>query len=74
MTAACVGAPQALLTLSQQGTGGGSDESIPFPCGIPHTAQVHFMAGPISTRITLPDGRTASADARAGVRITKNLP
>ena len=72
VTSACVGAPQAVLNLFQQGTGSGSNQSTTFSCGDKHITKVHLMAGLVSARIMLADGNSASTEARAAVRITKN--
>lgn len=74
VTAACVGAPQALLTLSQQGSSNSSKMNVSFPCGSPHGEQIYLVVGPVSARVTLPEGTFGSTGARAGIRITKHSP
>lgn len=69
VTAACDGADQATLTVSQQGTGT-PDLTASFPCCVPFMRRVHLVPGSVSARVTLPDGSTASADATAAVRIS----
>lgn len=72
VTAACIGAPQALLTVSQQGSSSSSKVSVSFSCGSPHTEQMHFVVGPVSAQVALPTGTVGSSDARAEIRITKH--
>ncbi len=68
VTAACDGAEQATLTVSQQGAGT-PDLTASFRCGVPFMQRVHLVPGSVNARVTLPEGSTASADATAAVRI-----
>ncbi|BCW69151.1 hypothetical protein NicSoilB8_01950 [Arthrobacter sp. NicSoilB8] len=46
LTAACIGAPTALLTVSQDGLRGGGRAEVSLDCGTVETTRVELRAGP----------------------------
>ena len=50
LTAACIGAPNALLTVSQDGLRGGGRAEMNLDCGAAETTRVELRAGPVQVQ------------------------
>jgi hypothetical protein len=61
LTGACIGAPHAYLTLSQDGLRGGGSAEMSLTCGAPAATQVDLSAGPVQVH-----GFRYSTDPAAG--------
>jgi len=61
LTAACIGAPNGLLTVSQDGLRGGGRAEMSLDCGAAKTTRVELSAGPVQIQ-----GFRPGTDAAAG--------
>jgi hypothetical protein len=73
LTAACIGAPNALLTVSQDGLRGGGRAEMNLDCGATETTRVELRAGPVQVQGLRP-GTDAGAGEVAGFWIVPAAP
>lgn len=62
LTAACIGAPHALLTVSQDGLRGGGSAEMNLDCGAVETTRVELRAGPVQVQGLRPGTDAAGAE------------
>ncbi len=62
LTAACIGAPNALLTVSQDGLRGGGRTEMNLDCGAAETTRVELRAGPVQIQGLRPGTDTAGGE------------
>lgn len=62
LTAACIGAPNALLTVSQDGLRGGGRAEMNIDCGAAQTTRVELRAGPAQIQGLRPGTDAAGAE------------
>ncbi|MFE4226602.1 hypothetical protein ACFRJ8_01800 [Arthrobacter sp. NPDC056886] len=62
LTAACIGAPNALLTVSQDGLRGGGRAEMNLDCGAAQTTRVELRAGPAQIQGLRPGTDAAGAE------------
>ncbi|SDL72301.1 hypothetical protein SAMN04487916_11379 [Arthrobacter sp. ov407] len=73
LTAACIGAPNALLTVSQDGLRGGGRAEMNLDCGAAETTRVELRAGPVQIQGFRP-GTDPAAGEVAGFWIVPAAP
>lgn len=73
LTAACIGAPNALLTVSQDGLRGGGRAEMNLDCGAAETTRVELRAGPAQIQGFRP-GTDSAAGEVAGFWMVPAAP